>query len=634
MESRSLKEEESKSLHAWPVAFIVLNYECEIRAKSKNCLLASFVPGDHDSSHFDSFLQPTIDELMVLQRGVPTACADGHTRNMKAHVVFLTGDMPAMSKILGFAGHNATSPCRFCHFKAVRVEALRSICCVPEVEEAPLRTSEETKRLWSEADALLCSGTAAQRGRFMKASGIKRKPALSSLQMNFTHGAPHDPMHLLLLGWVKHVATLFVGKDDRCKGKNCSHIINEEKRGAIDDSLRAGFATTPSSWGRPPLELSKLSSYKAEDWKMLGSLYGPSLFNTKIAGPEVAQLWSSTSKILQICFNPFPQRTDVEELKQACKAALDLFAKIFYHSEDHAYCFTPTTHGITHLHQNLSQCGPLLNLSQYVVERLVGELSAGVKSRKHPETQMLSSYQMRFSLQFAQQENAVEELGGRPQKRDEVVAAGGQGLSPAGRSVRELVMKWAVEDAGSTPLEVEDLAVVAKASIRRGEAELCIESKKSFDSRRARSPGARQRCFVAAHFRASQAAESELSSDEDAEADGKVAVWHGLVKDLVKTRLRSRGEGEEGEAGRSQRLVAVVEWEEGLKVDPVTSLPYSTRKRGRVWRGGSVSAISIELVERLIGYLELEEGGLIARHYIDPDHGLLDLANPSSNHQL
>ena len=153
-----------------------------------------------------------------------------------------------------------------------------------------------------------------ERGRFMKASGIKRKSALSSLQMSFAHGAPHDPMHLLLLGWVKHVAALLVGKGGQCKARGCSRIISEENRRAIDGSLRAGFATTPSFWGRPPLELSKLSSRKAEDWKMMGMLHGPASFNAKIAGPEVAQLRPSASKILHICFNPLPQRADVEEL--------------------------------------------------------------------------------------------------------------------------------------------------------------------------------------------------------------------------------------------------------------------------------------------------------------------------------
>ena len=94
------------------------------------------------------------------------------------------------------------------------------------------------------------------------------------------------------------------------------------------------------------------------------------------------------------------------------------------------------------------------------------------------------------------------------------------------------------------------------------------------------------------------------------------------------------GARQKGEAGISQRLAAAVEWEDGLKVDSVASLPYFIRKRGEVWRGGSVSAIGIDLIDRLIGYLEVEQGRAMARHCIDPAHGHLDLANPDSNSQL
>ena len=78
----------------------------------------------------------------------------------------------------------------------------------------------------------------------------------------------------------------------------------------------------------------------------------------------------------------------------------------------------------------------------------------------------------------------------------------------------------------------------------------------------------------------------------------------------------------------------MVELEGDLKADLITSLPYSTRKRGRVWRGDSVSAISIEFIGKLIDYLAVEQGIMISRHCIDPDHGRLNLANPSRNCQL
>ena len=101
-----------KQKSAWPAAFIALNCKCGARAKSKNCLLTSFIPGGHVSSHFDFFSQHAIDELMILLQRASTACAGAEARNMKAHAAFLAGDAAAMPKILGFAGRNAASPCR------------------------------------------------------------------------------------------------------------------------------------------------------------------------------------------------------------------------------------------------------------------------------------------------------------------------------------------------------------------------------------------------------------------------------------------------------------------------------------------------------------------------------------------
>ena len=74
---------------------------------------------------------------------------------------------------------------------------------------------------------------------------------LSSLMMDFTNGVPHDPMHLLLLGWVKHVAVLLIGGDGRCNGKDYSHIIGDEAWTIVNESLQSGLSTIPSLKGSP-----------------------------------------------------------------------------------------------------------------------------------------------------------------------------------------------------------------------------------------------------------------------------------------------------------------------------------------------------------------------------------------------
>ena len=82
------------------------------------------------------------------------------------------------------------------------------------------------------------------------------------------------------------------------------------------------------------------------------------------------------------------------------------------------------------------------------------------------------------------------------------------------------------------------------------------------------------------------------------------------------------------------RIVAIVEWEGSVKLDPITSLLYSMRRRGRVWKGSGVSAISMELVNRMILYSDMQIGSSIHKRYVDADYETLKLGEPQSSCQL
>ena len=623
----------------WPVAFTILNYDLETRFRAKNCLITCFAPGSHDSACFDTFLQPTIEELLRLEGGVMTACSDGQQRTMRAFSVLFTGDMPAVSKALGYSGHNATKPCRFCHFNSTYDPYGRCRRCIPLERESTMRTSEETDFLWMKAELMQEQASNAQYLTFVKSSGIKRRPALSSLRMDFTHGAPHDPMHLLSLGWVKHLTSLLIGERGNCMRLGCSHVLSSDAKDAVSNALRAGSKTILAVWGRPPMELSRMSSYKSEDWKMLGMHYGPALFNSKLAGPKISQLWLMTSQILHICFSAHVFQDDVEELRTLCMESLKLFIELFYEFEDHAHCFIPTTHAITHLHQCLDECGPLINSSQYVMERLIGELSSAVMSKKQSETQLLNSYHMQFSLNILQggtvrAEELISERSRRraePMEVEEVVEKGevvsvGKRGAKLGRREWDLVVKWAVDNEGLSPESVHDATTVPKVDLKRKGFTMRIESSSAFEARRKESLDARQRSFIAAHFPEQSGAESDTSTDEDI-LPSEIAVWYGCIKELAEVKLG-------GEHWQVSRVIAVVEWESSAKVDPVTGLPFCTRRQGRGWKGNSASAISIESVDRLIGFFDLVWKGETRRLYVDPDQFYLKLSHPKSRCQL
>ena len=75
-------------------------------------------PGRRTPPDLDSFLFPLIKELQQLRNGVPAY--DSHTQSsflLKAHLVLITRDTPAISKIYHLSGHNAIYPCCLCMIK-------------------------------------------------------------------------------------------------------------------------------------------------------------------------------------------------------------------------------------------------------------------------------------------------------------------------------------------------------------------------------------------------------------------------------------------------------------------------------------------------------------------------------------
>ena len=86
---------------AWPVVFVILNQDHAMRFKASNCLVTAFIPGTHDSDRFDSFLEPVVEDLKKLERGMRIVCYDGNERLLRAFVIFFSSDLPAGSKVLG-----------------------------------------------------------------------------------------------------------------------------------------------------------------------------------------------------------------------------------------------------------------------------------------------------------------------------------------------------------------------------------------------------------------------------------------------------------------------------------------------------------------------------------------------------
>jgi hypothetical protein len=84
-----------------------------VRYLHEHILPLSVTPGRRTPKDLDSFLLPLIHELRQLRDGVPAYDAPEQSQFLlRAHLVLVTGDTPAISKIFHLLGHNAIYPCR------------------------------------------------------------------------------------------------------------------------------------------------------------------------------------------------------------------------------------------------------------------------------------------------------------------------------------------------------------------------------------------------------------------------------------------------------------------------------------------------------------------------------------------
>lgn len=561
-------------------------------------------------------------------------------------MLFVTGDFPAVSKVLGFRGHNAKFPCRACLKEAIYIKDLRASYLLPvgneicrthaikgldlaqgeswlDLECPARRTTEETMKVWEllsdQNDANGRDSTYRLRDDLSKRTGIKRKPTISRLTLDFVRCFPYDPMHQCLLGWVKLLMTLSSGQHKKNASLSSSYVVNNNVLSQIDTCLDGGLYGIPSVWGRPPLSLEFLRDYKAEDFKLFGMLYGTLLFS----GPEVdrrlSHLWFLTSKFLSIVFDPTPNVQTVSTLRMTVQAAHALFAEVFYTDTRHAFCYTPTTHSILHLPDMLRDCGPLTNVSQFVIERLVGELGVYAKSRRKPEANLFHKTYTLFGLRLLSnglETRNLSDLEQRNMIETDVPFHNGvggdgyplyvkvkKGIPAVGKQRVDQALEYLLVCA---PENISCISIVAvkmhdNITIQEAGHNLKIETVGAFTTREQKSCyRARQRFCVAAHF--------------FEESDNSVLTFYGYVNEIWEVQYSYM---DAAKASHEETTFLVrADWAYELEIDEEFQLVYSGNKGNKKMRKPKICFRSVEhviCIKRLIAFLDIRD----RRYYID-----------------
>lgn len=635
---------------AWPLAFMILNLADKHKYRAANVMKCAFIPGSHAPEYFDSFLYPIIVDIVRLEAGVDVLCADGKLRKLYVYVLFITADWPGASKVLGFSGHNALVACRFCLKISRYITEVHSTCMLPNTQdslrqeviggsqpsalewletECPnRRSSTETAFEWNKIDRALRRGDRQTANEITRSKGIRRKPLISALKMDYVNSFPYDPMHQGLLGWVHHLLMLSSGLHKRCKLPNAHYSIRSERVDQISEVLNNAKSWTPSSWGRHPMGLADLNKYKAEDLKMFGIYYGFVVFRGCEIDVKVTKMWALTSKMLSIVFDPSPRKDDILSLQIVVAKLNALLRETFYAEERDSFCFTPTTHAILHLPDMLRECGPLVGVSQFTMERLVGEAGETAKSRRFPESNMFHHSQLRFALQIidgglSSRINYTKRMReGRYESRSGVITGTneefheevkvqvvfGPGVNVAGTQ-RLVQAKCFITDAllsvhGHCVVSISALRNLKRVTVIEHDEALHFETMSAYRLRNQRQPdGARQQFCVAAEFEMGSTGVSDIRT------------YYGCVDELWDVTFQYNVVSSSS-VHRTSITLARVLWDYGLRRDEYAEAVYSNISARRNALAPVTPHASVEHISSLDRQISCMQSG-VRRYYFD-----------------
>ena len=222
------KAGKSRSIGA--IYLVCLNLPPELRFLPENICLVGIIPGPNEPSlhELNHFIRPLIDEFLVLwHSGIRLSRTALHStgRLVRAVIIPLICDLPALRKTAGFAGHSSKHFCSFCLLERWNINNLS--------RPWPSRTWQEHMNIasqWRDAE------TEAERKAIFDQHGLRWSEMLRLPYWDPTRFAVVDAMHNLFLGALRHHCRDVWGidvKDQKTTKKTTPHTPEEQTKWLI-----------------------------------------------------------------------------------------------------------------------------------------------------------------------------------------------------------------------------------------------------------------------------------------------------------------------------------------------------------------------------------------------------------------
>ncbi|KAL7277981.1 hypothetical protein ACG7TL_007934 [Trametes sanguinea] len=394
-----------RSKTAWPLILVNYNLPPEIRNLLDNIIGLGVIPGPKKPVDFDSFLWPFAQELLRLAIGVHAydALTDSFFA-LRAYLILVFGDIPAISMVMRMKGHNGSCPCRMCLIRGVRIpDSRNNTLYVPldrtrhpdvrthpdqvqsyDPDALPLRTHDEFIK---QAQEVQFARSAAEEERLAKEYGIKGIPLLSTLpSLAFPDSFPYDFMHLIWENVIKNLMHLWTGQ---YKGLDCGtgdYAIEPTVWDAIGAASAESGAYVPYVFGpRPPNVASDKTSWTADTRSFWAQYVGPVLLERRFKHRRYYDHFVLLVKLIRRCLQFEITHTEVAELRTGFSQWVLKYEELYYQYEPERLSTCPLTiHALLHIADSIIKTGPVWAAWAFPMERYCGALQPAIRSRRFP----------------------------------------------------------------------------------------------------------------------------------------------------------------------------------------------------------------------------------------------------------
>ncbi|PIL32951.1 hypothetical protein GSI_05069 [Ganoderma sinense ZZ0214-1] len=368
---------------AWPLILFNYNLRPDIRTHLDNILGLGVIPGPKKPVDFDSFLWPVVREFLRLSIGVHAydSLKDAFFA-LRAYLILVFGDMPAISMVMRMKGHNGACPCRMCDIRGVRIpESRNPVHYVPldrtrhpdilsnpqavktyDPAHLPLRTHADFMK---QAKEVQFARSENDYERLSKLYGIKGTPILSALSsLSFPSSFPYDFMHLIWENVIKNLMLFWTGKykdlDEGAENYQFPSAVWDTIGSATADS----GASLPYIFGpRPPNVATDKVSWTADTRSFWAQYIAPVVLRGRFLHDKYYDHFVELVRLINICLGFDITTTQVDDVRRGFI-------------------------GWVKKYEDILAAGPVWASWAFAMERYCGALGPAIRSRRFPYTSL------------------------------------------------------------------------------------------------------------------------------------------------------------------------------------------------------------------------------------------------------